>query len=297
MSKFRDAFDRLAQDEKNQDIDVAIRSWCDEIGYGDSYQQIKKELYSWIEDGWVVDNISKIYNQLLRSTMEYGKKNTHMPVFPLWDDLVGNPILQGAKDGIESIVKDTKNRIKKMDIKLILIIAFVLMSIGLVLWILKLEKEKKSNDKREIKTFPLEIERVPQGSQEKTIFLLILDAEGSKKIIPNLRSEGKITSEMVHILSSTSIIMALWQGTQEEFTKKELNKSFDCSPNSEVSEYDVYVVEIELAKREIEFERNANAMSRYNAFKRLANKPDSHKITKVSQRLPKEAYNNPHLYR
>jgi hypothetical protein len=290
MSKFRDAFDRLVQDEKNQDIDVAIRSWCDEIGYGDSYQQIKKELYSWIEDRWVVDNISKIYNQLLRSTMEYGK-NAHMPLFPGWDDLVGNPILQGAKDGIESIVKDTntKKRIKKMDTKLILIIAFVLMSIGLVLWIL-LEKEEKPNKE-------LERERVPQASQEKTILLLILDAEGSKQIIPNLLSEGKITSEMVHILSSTSIIMALWQGTQEEFTKKELNKSFDCSPNSEVSEYDVYVVEIELAKREIEFERNANAMSRYNAFKRLANKPDSHKITKVSQRLPKEAYNNPHLYR
>ncbi len=295
MSKFSNAVDRLVQDEKNQDINVAIRSWCHEIGYGDSYQQIKKELDSWLKDQWVVDNISNIYSQLLRSTIEYGK-NTHMPVVPFpFGDFVVNPILQGAKDGIQSIVKDTKDRIEKMDIKLIVIIAFVLMSIGIVLWILKSEKEEKSNKKREIKPSPSG--KLPQAYQEKTILLLVLDAEGSKEIIPKLYCEGKITSKMVPILSSTSIIMALWQGTQEEFTKKELNKSFDCSPNSEVSEYDVYVVEIELAKREIEFERNANAMSRYNAFKRLANKPDSYKIIKVSQRLPKEAYDNPHLYR
>lgn len=130
--------------------------------------------------------------------------------------------------------------------------------------------------------------------ESKFCLFLAIDAERTAEIINEVIEQGKLTQNSVNVLSRTANIEGLWQGTESEFHKKQIDKCFKYPPNEE-NEYDLYLLKITLNELEPEFYGHNPPTSRSRAFRRLLKKEHS---VQISPRLPRESIeNNPHLYR
>ena len=107
-----------------------------------------------------------------------------------------------------------------------------------------------------------------------------------------MKLNHQITSDVSNDIYPS--IQALWIGNKAEFShfKTWFSKEQEVQEN-EYSEYDVYLVKIELKQSDNGFIRNANQLDRFDAFRRL---PDNTLKVYISPRLPSKAYANKDFY-
>ncbi|MEA5472516.1 hypothetical protein [Spirulina sp. 06S082] len=213
---------------------------------------------------------------------------------PVLEEIDQQQFQQNASQTITQENTDT-------NIKFLILFAFVLAGIGIAIYLLNenqpdQKQQNSSNQRRndDVERTPRQETREMQEMTYNIILFLAVDAEDTEGIIDSLRRGQKMTPEAVNILSRTSIIQALWQGSEDQFHKTGINECFEYNSSQEPNQYDVYLIKIEIDECEREFEQDVPQTSRGRGFKRLLNKP--HTIT-VSKRSPKESINNPNLYR
>lgn len=286
---FNNTIERLSRKSGVLSLDDAIKVWCKEADI--SYEkEIKPDLDAFLQDHSVIQDVSKMYKKLLEVT-------NHKLPRPI--NIVGEFFIDDLSGKLKSIIQTTQKEIHKMgDIKLVLIVALVLTGIA---FIRSRTKSKPGSQQRTLRQDSLS--GTPRSfstprstsdfSAKKNILFLVLKNYKVKDVIGKLK-QGDITDGIIDEVFSIPAIEALWQGTEDEFPQT-LEQCFSKPEASNQSEYDVYLVKIELDKPYEEFKKGSSSMSRYKAFRQLIG-TSSQKIT-VSKRISGTDYDTSVLYR
>lgn len=251
----------------------SIKAWCEEL-------QIDKEVSDrifqklWTENSKVQNLASEIYKGYEQS-FEILNRNLN----PFYTNFY--TILQ-------------KNLFKKINIDMnkniiMLLCGFAIVAIGYLIFSNnQQEKQGQSSEKEEAKDTPVP-SKIPQ-----TLVLVInaLKAE----IAETLKRQGKINPDDCQAIYRDT--ESLWIGYQSNLSSQ-LKNCFSTSnqfvvPEGEESEYDVYLVQIELEDTDKGFKQNADQLARIDAFRRLA---DLSVNVKVSPRLRVNAYQDTGVYK
>ncbi len=125
--------------------------------------------------------------------------------------------------------------------------------------------------------------------KQKHILTIVVSVKETE-LVDTLKSEGCLTPQTVEKLFQSK--QWVLYDTEENW-KKECQKLFE-HPSQEQDEYDVYYIKIGLDESNQNFSQTSNMLKMYDAFKKLGEKkPD----VQVSERQPKESYENKGFYR
>jgi hypothetical protein len=287
---FNSTIERLSRNSKVLSLDDAIKVWCKEADI--PYEEIKPDLDAFLQDNSVIQDVSKMYKKLLEVT-------NHKLPRPI--NIVGEFFLDDLSRKLKSIIQTTQKEIHEMeDIKLFLLVAFVLTGIGFMLSKSKSISLSRTAQKRENTFGTRSYSSTPQPISDhqvakKNILFLVLKTYKVKNVIGKLKQSG-ITNDIIDEVFSIPAIESLWQGTEDEFRQTRLEQYFAQPEALNQSEYDVYLVKIELDNKSYEeFKEGSSSMSRYKAFRQLIG-TSSQKIT-VSKRISGTDYDTSVLYR
>lgn len=176
------------------------------------------------------------------------------------------------------------------DLRFIILIAFVVTGVGYALYLLNQQSTEEEARTRNCKSPP---DRLPHSYQERESWNLVLVINaGRENILQPLKTNGRITNEVSESLYRAT--QALWMGAQSDFSQFSRWFSGDRAvPEANQSEYDVYLVQIELDSPNPGFKPNANQIDRHDAFRSL-HKNSGRAI--VSPRISSKAYENASFY-
>ncbi len=281
LKRFNEILHKLEEDQRNQKLEYAIRSWYRELNLdrtiGLDYEKIKSYIEEWKNEYKILiiyHNIGSV----------------------VWGEISSWPSkLLGNNQKLE-INKNYTGLIEKMNIKYIILIAFIFAGVGVALYLSdqnhkKSKRDRTSTPQRDYSsTYP---SLSPRQSPQKNILILVINAKNNEGLIQSLNSEKPVPSTILeNIYRSTKV---LWIGNQEDFDDSGLNHPFSQAETSQPFDYDVYFVKIELDKYVRGFKENADALERADAFERLTQ--TKHEVKETSKRLSIESAHNPHLYR
>ncbi|UNU19748.1 hypothetical protein D0A34_13475 [Microcoleus vaginatus PCC 9802] len=106
----------------------------------------------------------------------------------------------------------------------------------------------------------------------------------------SLEAKGRINVNEGEALYE--ITKYLWLGDESEFSQRKANLNRYLVSEGAESEYDIYLVSIELNKADEGFKPKVNQLDRYDAFRNLADLVNF----EISPRLQMEAYGNFDVY-
>jgi hypothetical protein len=285
IKKFNFIFNRLAEDERNSDLDEAIISWCIELSLEKDFPKISQEIItnkdSWISFSQKSEITLKLYRQLLVVT----DKNRTGGFGNSFDRLKNI----SSKDFYQNI-QETR---KKMNTKSIIFIAFIFTGIGfLFYWLNRKDKNNNLQSNIGFNTNPNTYNNHQTLTKEKYILALLIKSDRYQELIHSLKNNNFWqTEEISKVYGATQ---GLWIGSKSKFDNSQIKQSLiNCNPVSSTSEYDVHFVTIELDSNDSRFYPNVNPMDRRDAFIELEKR--SPQIA-VSPRLSCKAYENTEFY-
>lgn len=169
---------------------------------------------------------------------------------------------------------------QKMDFYLLL--AFVIVSVGYVLFLIS-EKQKKQNFRDQEIVLQ---ENTFQGIKDNAILILVLSVK-YEDVINELKSKKSIDPDLCDRLYYAT--QGLWLGSEQQYLNSLIESSFRSEETSIFSAYDVYFVKINLSDKDSGFESKASQLSRADGFRRL---PKITQGIEISNRLPSKSYAN-----
>jgi hypothetical protein len=122
-------------------------------------------------------------------------------------------------------------------------------------------------------------------------FLVLVVSHLQGDFLGSLKAKGRINVNEGEALYE--ITKYLWLGDESEFSQRKANLNRYLVSEGAESEYDIYLVYIELKKADKGFNSNVNQLDRFDAFRNLANLAVN--LT-ISPRLQMEAYENIGVY-
>lgn len=122
-------------------------------------------------------------------------------------------------------------------------------------------------------------------------FLVLVVSHLQADFLESLKAKGRINVNEGETLYE--ITKYLWLGAETEYSKIKANISDYSVAKGAESEYDIYLVYIELNKADEGFKPKVNQLDRFDAFRKLADLPVNFTI---SDRLQMEAYENIGVY-
>ena len=122
-------------------------------------------------------------------------------------------------------------------------------------------------------------------------FLVLVVSHLQSDFLKSLEAKGQINVNEGETLYE--ITEYLWLGSETEYSKIEPNITKYSVAKGAESEYDIYLVSIELNQADEGFNSNVNQLDRYDAFRKLA---DLSVNLTISPRLQMEAYGNIGVY-
>lgn len=171
----------------------------------------------------------------------------------------------------------TRINVRSEGVKIIVLIAFVITAVGYWLYILDRQKP-----------IPPVYNPPVQKITKQFVFLVISALQ--TYFLKLLEQKGRIDiSDGEEVYGITKY---LWLGSETE-SQKLANDNHYLVSKGEESEYDIYLVNIELKQTDKGFKPNVNQLDRYDAFRKLA---DLGVSLNVSPRLRMEAYGNMGFY-
>lgn len=189
------------------------------------------------------------------------------------------------------------------NIKFKVAIAFAITAICYCIYIIdKLDKEqqitrregtiKSSNDPSFTVQNPSDKTLPPSPNPTITKqFLVLVVSHAEAGFLESLQAKESIDFKDGESLYE--ITKYLWVGTEDKYSKIKANISDYSVAKGAESEYDIYLVSIELNQADEGFNSNVNQLDRYDAFRKLA---DLSVNFTISPRLRIEAYENIGVY-
>ncbi len=249
----------------------SLESWCNHFDIPLETQRFilnwgdKKEIKSFTESTWLEWRPEKEYDWIGREKQNY--------FYGFLEDKFFR-----------------KNKMENNGITIILLLSFITIAIGYFLYFQGSEgkKLKVTQNKADNHSFST-------PTEAKKSLILVVNALKYNSLT-NLKTQKKITpDDSERIYRATE---SIWAGLQNKIPSQ-LNDCFSSTnqfqvPKGEETEYDVYMIKIELDELDEGFEAEANQLARIDAFRKL---PDLSSNMKISDRLKVSAYKNTGVYK
>lgn len=273
----------IPHDRLLEDIDLlfeAIKIWCKKLDLNDDETNYIKKIYCQYFQ----------HNELTNYLQEQWEWNNQLPKI-LRSNFYNLKVWEPIKG------KNDEN------IKFKVVIAFIITAICYCIYKLdKLDKEqqitrregtiKSSNDPSFKVQNPSDKTLPPSPNPTITKqFLVLVVSHAEAGFLESLQAKGSIDFKDGESLYE--ITKYLWVGTEDKYSKIKANISDYLVAEGAESEYDIYLVSIELNQADEGFNSNVNQLDRYDAFRKLA---DFAVDVTVSPRLQMEAYENIEVY-
>ncbi|KKJ00696.1 hypothetical protein PROH_05265 [Prochlorothrix hollandica PCC 9006 = CALU 1027] len=161
-----------------------------------------------------------------------------------------------------------------MDIKIIVILAFIAVSISYTVWKLqkvkqRIEEQKKqssSNSQGQNLQVTSTILQTPQNISTPKKYSLILAISASKEaVLPALYNAVITQKDYKELYKATQSMRIL---ETDQIRLQDQTSQFHVA---EVSEYDIYLVKLDLRQKDDRFGPDQDQMDRYDAFQNLPN--------------------------
>ena len=195
------------------------------------------------------------------------------------------------------------NAIKRKDenIKFTVLIAFAISAIGYFIYKLNKPKKQPINPSEETLKPSNDTSFTVQNFSDKTLppppssikFLVLVVSHLQADFLESLKGKRQINLNEGETLYE--ITKYLWLGSETEYSKIKANISDYSVAKGEESEYDIYLVYIELKDADEGFKPKVNQLDRFDAFRNLALADLPVNLT-ISPRLQMEAYGNIGVY-
>ncbi|MEA5530050.1 hypothetical protein VB638_10705 [Dolichospermum sp. UHCC 0684] len=191
--------------------------------------------------------------------------------------------------------------IRSDNMKVIVIIAFVITAVGYWLYIINRQKEQTQQPQQPTRrpetrqneyvfTSPSPPVQTPPVQRIKQVLVLVISAS-QIDFLNSISAKRQISfSEGEQLYELTKY---LWTGSEIDYQQRISNINRYSVSQGEESEYDIHLVYIELKLTDSGFNPTVNQLDRYDAFRKLS---DLAVDFKISPRLQMEAYGNFEVY-
>lgn len=251
----------------------ATKIWCNQL-------DIPQNITSYILKGYSeLNEIQELTTYLYK---EWEPKPQQKLTFQGWEKYNEESQLYKLINRIFALIK-----IKSQNMKMIVLIAFVITAVGYLLYKLNQQSEQRTRaeETRHIDNYPSpSIQRISKQ------FLVLVIYASQLDFIKSLATKQFLDINDAEKLYK--VTRYLWLGSENSFNQKQANLKNYAVTTGE-SEYDINLVCLELKHGEEGFKPNINQLDRYDAFRKL---PDLVVNFTISDRLQMEAYENFEVY-
>ena len=257
-------------------LEMAIRAWCNQIVPSLEKQRVERYIVQQLQDYEIKDGGYLLYEKLESK----------------------NGIDWASTVGIRTLSRYAQKIFNRLDIgngstEIIVFIALVITAVSYFIYnINKSQELEPVKLSQSVQSPPAPIARPEptlkyppvQSTYSDVKYLLILVVSATQQLVINsLKEKREIDYENYELLYKGT--QYLCQGIKSEL-KSKLDRANQYSSKDE-SEYDVYLITIELEQANQGFDKGVNQLDRYDAFRELTNLDTK---VKVSERLKMEAY-------
>jgi hypothetical protein len=254
----------------------AIGIWCNQLA-------ISQDIKNYILMGYMQKEIRELINYIYRE----GKTERRSIIIPnLFSE-------KSFNQHINALFK--RMNLSDITMEFIVLIAFVITAVGYWVYLLNYQQQQQSTHRKESRQYkPSPPFSTAQSSPTQRItkqFLVLVVSASQENFIESLGAKRYINYADGTTLYE--ITKYLWLGSKTSFSENKSNvNQYEVSLGEE-SEYDIYLVYIELNKADEGFEPNVGQLDRYYAFRNLGELANNFTI---SPRLQMEAYGNFDVY-
>jgi hypothetical protein len=179
--------------------------------------------------------------------------------------------------------------IKSGNMEFIALISFVIAAVGYWLYVSN-QPRQQSTPKETLDNYSANHPTYPIQKHNKQFLVLVVAAEKAD-LVHLMKTKGYISPDDGTKLYE--LTKYLWLGSESDFIKKVSNTKDYLVAKDKESEFDNYLVYLELKQSDKGFKPNVGQLARYDAFRKLA---DLKVNFEISPRLQMEAYSNFELY-
>ncbi|MFB2839277.1 hypothetical protein [Floridanema evergladense] len=263
-------------------LSYSTRIWCEEL-------DINKDVADYILRGYRQHEITELTNYIYQ---EWEQKQEEEKDLLGW--FKGNrKISQLYSLAVFNLIKG-----RNENVRFIIIIAFCVTAIGYFIYKLNQQKRQQTTYRedsvKDNSNYLASGASTVQNSSIQIInkqFLVLVVSASQTDFVESLAAKGRIDFKDGESLYE--ITKYLWLGSENEFSQRVANIDRYAVSKGKESEYDIYLVYIELNQADERFRSNVNQLDRYDAFRKLA---DLAVDLKISSRLQMEAYENIGVY-
>lgn len=266
----------------------AIRIWCKEL-------QMSPDITSYILRGYSQHEINDLTDYIYK---EWEPKHKERSTF------LGKQEYHELSNLYSIVNKTIINKVMMRNetmgsekMKFIVLIAFGISAIGYFIYILNQPKRQQAARREEPRqynpNFPIQTPPIASNPvQTRTNQFLTLVVFASKAdVLESLKAKKSISYKDADSLYE--ITTYLWLGSESEFSQRTANINLYSVSKGQESEYDIYLVYMELKQADEGFNSSVTQLDRIDAFRKLAYLASN--LT-ISPRLKMEAYENFEVY-
>lgn len=290
MNKFSHEFSRIANIIEDNDSPHLQRKINDAVQEWGNSLHINSEIIQYILD---YRHRFSVIDDLIQYIYEiYSDKNNITKIFQ-----------KQLSQYIESILNKSTIGYQPDNIKIIVLLAFVITAVGNCLYLLKSPEKSKdrevsykllNQDSKNSSDLSANITKKQENLKPPKKQVLILVISTSKSFLIN-SLHNKISIDLEDCEALYEATRYLCQAEKAELEDKIHNintTQFEVQPGTE-SEYDVYLIQLTLKQEDERFNPDVNQIERYDAFQSL---PDLVTDVKISPRLTMDAYSELDVY-
>jgi len=279
LKAFDNSWDRLINKQNNSALENAVEYWCNELRLDESEKpSIRENIRDWTYKPYIIKIAMAVASQfgfLIPRKVFLGAENCYI------DDLTHEEFSQYIRNKQKAMER-------KNSVEAVLLIAFVLVSVGFVINYLNKNSQQEEQDRNSSSANKYSV----ASSNQKNILVLVINADRSDLINSLEENNRIIETDWEELYNVTQF---LWIGTAPEFSNSDIFRYFSRSNTAslDTSEYDVYFIRIELSKPDPGFQPDVLQIDRRDAFQRL---PETSRGISISPRLSSEAYSGKGFY-
>lgn len=276
---FVNSWNTLHKKQDNSSLKKAVRYWCIELKLDETESiTVEENIHEWIQNLSIIKfvlNVAKQFEFLSPHKAFWSGEN------PYIGDLTPEEFSQYIGNKQEAMERQN-------NVDAVLLIAFVLVSVGFVINYLD-----KNSQQGEQGWNSSSANKYPgASSNQRNVLVLVINADRDD-LINSLDEKNRIKeADWEELYNATQF---LWIGTASEFSNSDICNYFSISNtvNLDTSEYDVRFIRINLSKPDPGFQPDVLQIDRRDAFQRL---PGISRGISISPRLSSEAYSAKGFY-
>lgn len=272
LNEVADQINRDYPGRQHDHLFEAINIWCKKLDLNENETDYIRKIYCKPEVNELINYLDEEWNNFPFIRSKFYK-------LKVWEPIKG----------------------KNENIKFIVLIAFAITAIGYFIYKLDKPKQQPTNCIEETIKSSNEESFTVQNSSDTTLppppssikFLVLVVSHLQADFLESLKGKRRINLNEGETLYE--ITKYLWLGDESEFSQRKATLNRYLVSEGAESEYDIYLVSIELNQADEGFKPKVNQLDRFDAFRNLALADLPVNLT-ISPRLQMEAYGNIGVY-